>query len=142
MIKFTKEEISLCKQVAEKWRKEIDWGDIVDGKKGIGIVATISVSPHGKKTIFIDCYQGKIPHYEEKEENLIPLWTISGCLEFLRERAFYLEGLCQTDECEHEICISEMDDMGVVRHSERRFQGKTELEACLKTVKAVLEDKD
>ena len=118
MIKFSEEEISLCKQVAEKYKKDIK-----------------------SRQYFYNNHLEKIQWSEKgqpKAKWAIPLWTISDCLEFFGERAFYLEGLCQIDECEYELCISEMDDMGVVRHSERRFQGTTKLEACLKAVIEVL----
>lgn len=76
-----------------------------------------------------------------EEKGVVNPRTLSDCLEFLRERGFYLEGLCQTDECEYECCISEMDDMGMVRHSKRRFEGETPLEVCTKAVLAVSKDK-
>lgn len=75
------------------------------------------------------------------EKIVISSRTLSDCLEFLEERGFYLEGLCQVDECEYELCVSEMDDMGVVRHSKRSFEGKTPLEVCMKAVVAISKDK-
>lgn len=74
------------------------------------------------------------------EKIVVTSRTISDCLEFLRERGFYLEGLRQVDECEYELCISEMDDMGVVRHSEKKYEGKTPLEVCTKAISAILEE--
>ena len=74
------------------------------------------------------------------EKIVITSRTLSDCLEFLRERGFYLEGLCQVDEYEYELCVSEMDDMGVVRHSEKKYEGKTPLEVCTKAVLAVLKE--
>ena len=128
-MKFTKEERSLCKQVAEKHRKEIEYGDwYIDSRR-----------KEGYQTRLCE-YQGK-QNFGKIYSEFTPLWTISDCLEFLRERAFYLEGLCQIDECEFQCAISEMDDMGVVKHSKKRFEGESELEACLKAVLAVLEEK-
>ena len=126
MIEFTKEEISLCKQVAEKHRKDIEYGDWYWSNS------------HNKPLIAI---AGGFKANEQKHFGVFKIWTISDCLEFLRERAFYLEGLCQVDECEYECDVSEMDDMGLVRHTKRHFEGKTPLEACLKAVLAVLEEK-
>ena len=129
MIKFTKEEIDLCKQVAEKYKKErLELGDWY-----------LLKLLHGKEQVRL--YGNQRP-WIILTKDFISLWTISDCLEFFEERGFYLEGLCQIDECEYELCISEMDDMGVVQHSERRFQGKTKLEACLKAVLAVVEEFD
>lgn len=63
---ITKEEISLCKQVAERHRKKIERGDWYVNYDG---------------TINLKGYHGK--SYRDEESML--LWTISDCLEFLRE---------------------------------------------------------
>jgi len=86
----------------------------------------------------------KISHTEKAieliEKIAITSRTISDCLEFLEERGFYLEGLYQVDECEYELCISEMDDMGMVKHSKRKYEGKNPLEVCTKAVSVILKE--
>lgn len=119
--KFTKEEISLCKQVAEKHRKDIARGDYYVGgrdKKNRQILA--------------------LSHEVLKFESLIPLWTISDCLEFLREKGYTLEtheDILPSKDVYIEVHkhIGEMD-MGHIHG-----RGKTDLEACLKVVLVVLE---
>lgn len=121
-MKFTKEEISLCKQVAEKYRKKIEYGDW-----------------------FINIKSGDVPflyQYGCQYSGNFVLWTISDCLEFFKERAIYLESLCRTDECEYMCAISETDDLGLVRGTARSFEGETLLEACLKAVLAVFEEEE
>ena len=67
-MKFTKEEISLCKQVAERYRKEIEYGDWF----------CLNVDE--------DCYLWKEEFTRpDVPEECFPLWTISDCLEFLNQ---------------------------------------------------------
>ena len=141
---FTKEEIALCKKIAEKHRKEVKWGDVVCGKDGVGIVATISTSVGGKKIVSIDCYQGKIPHYEEQEESIIPLWQISDCLEFLRNRRS-IHGEVRLAYIDHHdrwfVHIFEENSPSTSKVIMVE-SGMTPLEACLKAVLAIVEEKN
>lgn len=110
-MKFTKEEISLCKQVREKHRKEIKYGDWSLNEGGF-----VKVWPY---------------RYNCKRIELIPLWQIPDCLEFLKGRFRKLR-VCSDDEFEVEYWLK----------SGCYYQyGKTPLEACLKAVLAVLEEK-
>jgi len=119
MIKFTKEEISLCKQVREKELllkpvKEGDWVRNEYGKPSTDLVT----SEYIRNVIrFTD-----IKHW-------FPLWTISDCLEFLRERK---------SQMEFELVFG--DEWKVIFHWIKVFEGNTPLEACLKAVLAVLEE--
>ena len=116
-MKFTKEEISLCKQVVERHRKEICKGDCV---------AVRSYGDLSGKTE----YKVKLVDAEFLRESLdvwFPLWTISDCLEFLREREPQLE---------FELVFG--DERKVIFHWTKTYTGKTPLEACLKAVLAVL----
>ena len=124
-MKFTKEEISLCKQVAQMWRKPIKYGDWFLNKGGV----YAKIWPYGHNCKRID---------------VIPLWTISDCLEFLRDRALYLLGLNQSDECEFVCGFCEVDDMGmrIIDETAKWVEGTTPLEACLKAVLAVLEEEE
>ena len=115
-MKFTKEEVSLCKQVAEKKRKPFKWGDWYYFKKKVHLIWS-------KPEPIMD-------------DSCIPLWTISDCLEFLRERgirfAFY-----------HDEIDKYYVDCGY--DNKRQWSDivayKTPLEACLKAVLAVVEEK-
>ncbi len=124
-MKFTNEEINLSKKVAGRHIKEVKYGEwyLLNDKP------------------ILCAYANKGFHkYLEEKDAIIPIWTISDCLEFLRERAIYLESLCQTDECEYMFAICERDDLGLVKGATRLFEGETPLEACLKAVLAVLEE--
>jgi len=139
-VKFTKEEISLCRQVAEREKKEINGGDWVIttiGRKEV-IELVISQRKDSLYTIRTETIYGAVKNREE----LIPLWTISDCLEFLRDRALYLLGLNQSDECEFVCGFCEVDDMGMrtIDETAKWVEGTTPLEACLKAILAVLEE--
>ncbi len=134
-MKFTKEEISLCKQVAEKHRKSIikgDWllWDRIIPKEIVLVHDTFYTEEGNEKTIGILTEQELLGGGE-----VIPLWTISDCLEFLREKRYKAIRFN-----EHE------GGVGVSVFPENEFElgegeyGKTPLEACLKVVLAVLEE--
>lgn len=113
-MKFTKEEISLCKQIAEKYRKEIKYGDWYEFK--------------GK--IYLQAFKSE----PKMSSTAVPLWTISDCLEFLRERGYSLNQHFEDDGFFHvALC-----DAG----KEVKGRGDTDLEACLKAVLAVLEESE
>jgi hypothetical protein len=120
MNKFTKKEISLCRQVAEKHRKDIEKSDMYFYQDEIHLWS--------------------MPFKQTKDivttDEIIPLWTISDCLEFLRER-------CQ----DHVLLIHDEGDekewwlwMDEYTETQQVGSGKTPLEACLKAVLAVLEE--
>jgi hypothetical protein len=79
-VKFTKEEINLCKQVAKKHREKLCYGDWWKGRG---------------ESVFLMNIPGENLRPSEQGKDIIPLWTISDCLEFLRDRALYLLGLNQ-----------------------------------------------
>ena len=118
MMKFTKEEISLCKQVAERYRKEIKYGDWFYWEYG------------GTQPAL--CNDGGTLHYQryKNKKKSFPLWTPSDCLEFLGEK---FERLRFCDDKKFEVQIWLPD--GFYYHI-----GKTPLEAYLKAVLAVLEE--
>ena len=131
MTKFTKEEISLCKQVAEKHRKEVEYGDWF----------IMPSDPHLFPTILEASPTHKL-WKSEINKKAIPLWTISDCLEFLKKKKI---------DCELFELSSERKE-GFVRvtlwktyANDRKYwfnkNGKTPLEACLKAVLAVFEEK-
>ena len=117
---MTKEERSLCEQIAKKYRKDI-----------------------GKRQYFYNTFLKRIQWSGEEGQSkatwVIPLWTISDCLEFLRERCkdhvllIHEEGL--DDDEEWYLWIDEY------KETQQWDKGKTPLEACLKVVLVVLEKK-
>ena len=126
MNKFTKEEISLYKQVAEKHRKEIVFGDWFYDE-GLKKITIYTPYPHGEYTLNAK---------EQKRFNYVPLWTISDCLEFLEERGLNLYLQFMRFENGNWRLTAEDD-----KYKKVRGEGKTRLEACLKAVLAVLEEK-
>ena len=121
-MEFTKEEISLCKQVAERHRKEVEYGDWF----------IMPADPHLFPTILEASPAHKL-WKSEINKKAIPLWTMSDCLEFLQEK---------TDE----VDVIELWRTGkklkwFCRLENHKWKaGKTPLEACLKAVLAVLEE--
>jgi len=124
MKEFTKEEISLCKQIAEKHRKVLRYGDWWKGK--------------GEDVFLMNTLGGKL-YPENQHKDIIPLWTISDCLEFLKER--YDDVNLGGIQSKWEVQIYDAYDK--VRHPKylEDVRGKTPSEALLKAVLAVVEEK-
>ena len=125
-MKFTKEEISLCKQVAEKHRKDIKYGDWYWSNS------------HNKPLIAI---AGGFKANEQKHFGVFKIWTISDCLEFMKSKSFYgsISNVGSYYETYYKkMIIGENDE----DKSIKVYSGivKTPLEACLKAVLAVLEE--
>ena len=133
MFKFTKEEINLCKQVAERHRKDISDGD------------WIYHEPHNNYFLVV---QHVILHYQlqtqkwfdelnaEHRKMNIPLWTISDCIFWLYEKGF--NHIYHFMQFKNENWSFAAEDR---RYKKIRGEGETRLEACLKAVLAVLEEK-
>lgn len=128
MIKFNPEEISLCKQVAKKHKKEIGKGDWYisedsDYKTGWSnpMLNFSDYAPVKKKLPGI---------FDDKDRNDIPLWTISDCLEFLGDKIGVIE-LWRTGRT-----LKWMFRKG----DQKWWSAKTPLKACLRAVLAVLEE--
>ena len=139
MIKFTKEEISLCKQVAEKHRKEINTGNrVIDGLAS-GILL---IYRKVQKGFYLECVDEKGCLVTRTKQTIdFPLWAISDCLEFLKSKSFYgsISNVGSYYETYYKkIIVGENDeDLSI-----KVYSGivKTPLEACLKAVLAVLEE--
>jgi len=135
MIKFTDEEISLCKQVAEKHRKEIRKGDwaIQPDRANIPLLVVDT------QMEYITLSLNYTATHDTACKSLTPLWTIFDCLEFLRERKPQLEFelLFQTG---YETEPTKPHEWQLIFHWTEMILGKTPLEACLKAVLAVLEE--
>ena len=127
-MKFTKEEIALCRKIAEKHRKEIEVGDwyLLDKK-----LILVAWSNRG----FLD--------YKENIKDCLPLWQISDCLEFLRERGFTIIQACE-HSMSHEWIIEinpyESNAVKTMGHKSFEVRGGVILEALLKAVLAILEE--
>jgi len=122
MIKFTKEEVNLCKQVAKKHRKRIDDGD------------WYLRYDYDEPDVYLEGMDD-----DKAVAKSIPLWAISDCLEFLREQEWHIVALTDDavfDEIFHYHC--EITDYKFDKH--HSSSGKTPLEAYLKAVLAVLEE--
>ena len=130
MIEFTDKEISLCKQVAEKYRKEIKKGNWVIEENRANIPLLV-IDTIGNDLILS---LGNIAHSDTHSKNCIPLWTISDCLEFLIKKGYY------------RIDIVALEGRFVLwlvhENTDKCYEpdGDTILEACLKAVWAVLEE--
>jgi len=149
-MKVTKEEVSLCEQVAEKYRKKIKVGDwILDSDNQSWIVLGIelwkSSRPGLENTLAYeleptDRNQAPIVVLEKEEiEKYLALWQISDCLEFLREYTLQFKGLILTKT----KVDKKWTYLFVTWHKDNEYntEGKTPLEACLKSVLAVIEEK-
>ena len=122
MIKFNKEEISLCKQVVERYRKPIDYGDWYWTKDKVRNNADSKWVATGYS------------------QTCIPLWTISDCISWLREKGFYLSintlGEYWTCLAYKHIFNEDNKDIG----PRIFFQEKTLLSVLLKIILAVVEE--
>ena len=129
MNKWTKEEISLCKQVAEKYRKDIEYGSWY-------------IEPKTQKGVLLWDYEDTPYFIGDQCSDTVPLWTISDCLDFLAERGLWIIGF-QQDENEWSVGFAETDELGMraIEETQKWEDGNTPLEACLKAVLAVLEEK-
>jgi len=118
-MKFTKNEIDLCKQIAEKQRKRIEKGDMYFYQDEIHLWS--------------------MPFKQTKDvmttNEVIPLWTLSDCLEFLNQANSFKTQLYNTKW--NWYCKTKRYEIGAKEYFAR---GKTPLEACLKAVLAVLEE--
>lgn len=123
MSEFTKEEISLCKQVAEGYEFPIRMGAFVYDKK--------------RKRIRINPYKDGICITYHKSEITLP--TISDCLEFLRGEGY----LVRLVEYERYSGVKTITCYCHGHKTKGAFskQGNKDEEACLKAVLAVLEEK-
>lgn len=124
-MKFNKEEIELCRKIAEKHRKDIEYGDwYCDSNYSNEIRLLHSLD------------RGKIHARSQKELNVFLLWTLSGCLEWLRDRDWNPYEMFWI--CEARVKISYIKPKEKIKSLELRAD--TLLEACLKAVLAVLEE--
>ena len=111
-------EVDLINQIEKKYRKEINYGNWYE-------------------------FKGQLYLYRVKGGNLrasdcIPVWTVSDCLEFLKNRNYYYSIYDQVGN-------GTVIDISLLVDGQRSMQdqlhGQTLLEVCLLAVLVVLEDK-
>ena len=125
----TKEEINLFKQIAKKYRKGIDYGDWYWHEVD--------------EDVFLHSTKEKYPYVADAERAyIIPLWTISDCLEFLEEKTTDWSLDKDIDREGRQTGKFSFWWMPSPKYKDNYRLGKTKLEACLKAVLAVLEEKE
>lgn len=126
-MKFSKESIALCKKIAEKHRKEIKYGDWYydTGKQSVELWWSF-----GQEILAVD-------------NTTIPLWQISDCLKFLRERKYWLRMDTSLSDAFSKARVWVFSELYAKKHwmNSPNYNGKTILEACLKAVLAIVEEK-
>ena len=116
MKEHTQEVINLCKQIAKKHRKEIVRGDYYT-----------HVGDRTKLAVL------NIGHESLSFENMIPLWTISDCLEFFEKIGLNQEFNFKRFNNGNWRFTAEDN-----KYRKIRGEGETRLSACLKAVLAIL----
>jgi hypothetical protein len=134
-MKLTPEEINLCRQIAERYKKESKVGDWIKDVIVAQIFLVIRMVQHGTYLECINEEYGVVT----RNRNMVdfPLWTISDCLKFLRDRGYRVK----LDEDVRMVEPFWVKCYGHKRKEAFREYADTILEACLKAVSAVLEEK-
>ncbi len=127
---FTPEQINLCKQIAEKYRKEMQYGDWYWHE----CEPTL-------ENPFLWTTKDMYAYATGEKKYILPLWTVSDCLEFLKSRIFYgsISDVGAYYEASYKkVVIGENDeDKSILVGS---GVCETPLEACLKAVIEVLKN--
>ena len=131
-MKYTQTEIKLCKEIAKKYRKKIEYGDWYIWRLKTWRNPDTFEPPRicGKYEI-VD-----IP----ENETYIPLWTLEDCLGFLREKRWLSYHFYPTKQNQIELSIVRIPFKFTTSDHIIKV-GDTLLEACLKAVLAILEEK-
>ena len=118
-MKFTKEEISLCKQVAEKHRKQIEEGDWY-----------LPYSDDEEPEVYL-------AGITDDKANVIgiPILSISDCLEFFEKKGFNQDFHFKRFKNGNWSFTAEDN-----KYKKVRGEGETKKAACLKAVLAVIEE--
>ena len=125
MSKFNPKEISLCKQVAEKHRRDMKCGDWFYHVED--------------ESCYVWIMDGRAR--TDIPEVWFPLWTISDCILWLREKGFrYSREDYRVIDLDSSELVQIIISGGKKKYCRRKLEGKTPLIACLKAVLAVLED--
>jgi len=124
---MTKKELNLCKQIAEKYRKEIKYADWYWS------------TSYNEPLLATD---GGFRIKEQEHHGVFKIWTISDCLEFLKEKNRWVRMDTRPKEEGSTTRIWIFSEFNLeeawIKHPS--YDGKTPLEACLKAALAVLEE--
>ncbi len=120
-MKFNKEEKNLCKQVAKKYRKEIEYGD--------WYYTTEYPEEKYRARIYKYRWTGMADRTINKRKDIIPLWTISDCLEFFEKKNInYIFNFMRFENGNWRFTAEDN------KYTKVWGEGKTRLEACLRAV--------
>lgn len=126
---MTKEERNLCKQIAKKHRKDIEYGDFY-------------IEPKTQEGVLLWDYEDSRYLVGDQCSDTVPLWTIKDCFEFLRGRDVDLTLNYFTHVGWWQVQLwNESSTQAFYSDFNKENKNKTPLEACLKAVLAVLEEK-
>jgi len=144
-MRYTKKEIELSKEIAKYYNKKIQPGDWIYWKDNKHMEVTLV------DDIWLKMRDGKlsVPSHSLDEphiiENYFPLWTFKDAREWLRKRGWRLNRHYDGWSCEKRLIPKQPDIVALKFWSykndllpEIKGQGKTDLEAILKVVLAVL----
>ena len=142
-MKYTEKEINLCKEIARYYRKPInEYEPVIASWPNVRDVTGLLLS---KKDGSVLCKNKRLlypyPFYPKK---IIPLWTWEEAREWLRKRGGVLIDLTEWSDgrivCEIAFNPEKHKDSGWSCPAENLItkEGKTDLEAILKVVLAVL----
>ena len=148
MRKFTTKEIELCKKIAEKEEKELKCGDwIIPHSYGGQPSIVLRVEPDGKHYAFTpDDKKGE--HYILGFIDMnFPIWQEHDCLIWLKKKSWrILDVYCGLKKPKDGWNVAIIPWDGKVsdidgRRDVKEFEAKTFLEALLRAVLAILEEK-
>jgi len=144
-MRYNKKEIELCNEIAKYYRKPVKYGDWIYLNQEKRLVDDVWLK--------VDSERLSMPNQYSYEpiiiENYFPLWTWEGAREWLREKGYLIYVMAEHPDfiylsfkIPHHI---EKDYEGkkhyrFKRSSEIVTKGKTDLEAILKIVLAVLKE--
>ena len=131
-MKFTTEEIALCKKIAEKHRVEAREGSYLFYINKSFLVTHVTGS---WIYMILNGAESNISATLDSRDTWFPLWQISDCLEFLIERSFYVQLEYYGSKWQGKIYKSDCQGYPNYKQS-----GKTPFEACLKAVLAIVEE--
>ena len=119
-MKFTDKEIELCKEIAKYYIKPIKYGDWF-------------CYVNYENENYIRIYQ-KEPYAMPEYDRTFPLWSLEDCLGWLKEKEFIISIMGQYPDDESWLlnCGRKHSD------DDLHHEGKTPLEACLKTILEIL----
>ena len=134
-MKFTDEEIRLCKLIAEKERKEIKHGDWIyhEPYKNYFLVVNSVIFQY-------QIQGGKWFDKQKKESRKIntPLWTLSDAIEWLKKKGWWARIDLGIDDTRIYMFHEDLPFKNWNKYP--MYKGKTFLEACLKAVLAILKE--